>query len=259
VPYPDVVSLLTYQQNVYSQNGEDGILEELCLRLGLVSGWFCEFGAADGIWASNCRRLADLGWHGVFIEGNQTLFEELVASIEKYSPKVIAVRKYVQITGDDSLDAILAHTHIPDTFEVLSVDVDSFDWQIWRSLTRYRPMIVIIEVNTALPPDVQQIHNPGICQGSSFASTLDLAREKGYTLVCHTGNMIFVRNDRASDVGLHSDELRTPEILFNWRKHKDEVAYLALQEKQERRFSRRCRRWARRIVDRLKEQPTPRA
>jgi len=38
-----------YQKNIHSQNGEDGIVEELLKRLNIESGYVCEFGAWDGI------------------------------------------------------------------------------------------------------------------------------------------------------------------------------------------------------------------
>ena len=36
----------SFKRNVYSQNGEDGILQELLKKLNLEkNGWCCEFGA----------------------------------------------------------------------------------------------------------------------------------------------------------------------------------------------------------------------
>ena len=35
----------TYAKNIYSQNGEDGIISELLKRLEINNGWVCEFGA----------------------------------------------------------------------------------------------------------------------------------------------------------------------------------------------------------------------
>jgi hypothetical protein len=51
---------------------------------------------------------------------------------------------------------------------------------------------------------------------------LELGRAKGYTLVCHTGNMVFVRSDLAAALALSPAEL-FPEILFDqqWLHHAD--------------------------------------
>ena len=38
----DRVDLLGYRENKYSQFGEDGIIQEICYRLGIKVGWFVE-------------------------------------------------------------------------------------------------------------------------------------------------------------------------------------------------------------------------
>ena len=48
-------SLLRYRRNVYSEAGEDGITEFIMEALGMKEGSCFEFGAWDGIFASNCR------------------------------------------------------------------------------------------------------------------------------------------------------------------------------------------------------------
>jgi hypothetical protein len=242
------MSLLEYQQDVYSQNGEDGILEELCRRLGLSAAWFCEFGAWDGVWLSNCRRLADAGWSGIFIEGDRRKYRRLMTNIREYDGRVYALQAFVATEGDACLDALLSRFEIPEEFGVLSIDIDSFDWHVWQSLHHYRPLIVVIEVNTSLPPQVYQIHAGGAQQGSSFAATLDLARAKGYTLVCHTGNMVFVRSDRVADVGLSAAALATPETLFNWQKHRMELTYQSELACAQRKLMTRARRSVKRAL-----------
>ena len=81
-------------------------------------------------------------------------------------------------------------------FDVLSIDIDSTDYQIWKSLKIYTPKIVIIEINSSVNTDNREhIHTKNIYQGTGFKPTFDLGLEKGYTFILHTGNMIFIRND----------------------------------------------------------------
>src|ERR1039458_5825174 len=185
----DRMDLLKYRANTYSQFGEDGIIEELCRRLGIKQGWFVEFGAWDGKNLSNTYNLvAHQGWQGVFIEGDPEKYKDLLRTKEAFPDRLHTLCAMVGFEGDSRLDALLAKTPIPPDFDLLSIDIDSYDWQVWKALEKYRPGIVIIESNCAIPPGVIQIHNPPTSYGASFSALVDLGQTKGYQLVCHTAN-----------------------------------------------------------------------
>lgn len=215
-------SLLSFARNVYSQNGEDGILAELLHRLAISNGWFVEFGAWDGKNMSNTFLLAENGWSGVFIEGNATKFRQLQVNTKDLPGRICCVNAWVTAQGVGSLDCLLSETPLPQHFELLSIDIDSDDYAIWQSVERYQPVIVIIEINSSFPPEVRRVHRPNsIRTGSSFQSVLELGTSKGYTLVCHTGNMIFVKNEFIRRLNLPRDEIENPEQLFvdSWLKY----------------------------------------
>ena len=68
-----------YNKNIYSQNGEDGIIEELLHRLDISSGWVCEFGAWDGINLSNTFNLVkNKNFSAVYIEGDKNKYVDLL-------------------------------------------------------------------------------------------------------------------------------------------------------------------------------------
>lgn len=184
-----------YARDVFSQNGEDGIVEELFRRLDISSGYVCEFGAWDGVYLSNTFNLIQKGFKGVFIEGDKDKFQDLLKTCKNY-PNIIPINAYVDYEGENTLDNLLQKTDIPSDFELLSIDIDSFDYHVWRSLKLYRPKIVIIEINSGISTNNEEhIHTPDKYQGTAFRPTFNLGIEKGYKFVCHTGNMIFVRND----------------------------------------------------------------
>lgn len=213
-------NLLSYRYNRYSQSGEDGIIEELCRRLGITTGWFVEFGAWDGKHLSNTYNLlSHHAWQGVHIEGDPKKYQDLLLTRAAFPERLHTLCAMVGFEGESKLDQLLARTPLPRNFDLLSIDIDSYDWQVWHALTEYRPKIVVIEGNSELPPGVFQIHNPPTRIGASFSSLLELGRSKGYQLVCHTGNCIFVLNERVA--GLHLDPvcLESPEKLFNYGKH----------------------------------------
>lgn len=203
--------LLNFRSNKYSQNGEDGIVAELLKRLELDQpGWVCEFGAWDGKHLSNTFALVERGWNAVYIEGDSEKVKDLQDTAKKF-PNIIPIEKYIPREG--GLDNILNDTPIPCDFTLLSIDIDSYDLDIWEGLKKYRPLIVIIEINSSIEPGIMHRHTE-IQAGNSFSSTIDVAIKKGYTAVCHTGNMIFVRDDCFDRLQLPADLKSSPEILF---------------------------------------------
>ena len=70
--------MLRFRSNVYSQNGEDGIIGEILRRLNIQKGTFIEFGAWDGVHFCNSRHLVEQGWDGIFIESDNDRFKDLV-------------------------------------------------------------------------------------------------------------------------------------------------------------------------------------
>lgn len=188
------VPALSYRKNIYSQNGEDGILAELLRRMPNTSGWVCEFGAWDGKQCANTFALVEDGFNAVYIEARDDYYQDLLKTCESH-PNITPIHAMVDHEGDNVLDNILADTDIPTDFDILSIDIDSYDYQVWRSVETYTPKIVIIEINSSISPlDNTHIHGPGK-EGTGFAPMLALGQSKGYTLLCHTGNLIFIRND----------------------------------------------------------------
>jgi hypothetical protein len=208
------VPFLKYRKNVYSQNGEDGILSELLNRLQIEKGWVCEFGAWDGIQCSNTFSLVEKGFDAVYIEARDDYYQKLLQTCRQYK-NITPIHCMVQYEGEDILDNILAITPIPEDFDILSIDIDSSDYQVWRSVEKYNPKIVVIEVNSSISPIVEDHIHGGEYETTSFLPMLRLGQEKGYTLICHTGNLIFIRNDLKHVV---EDELIQPELCHrtNW-------------------------------------------
>jgi len=208
-------SLDTFRRNTYSQNGEDGVVAELLARWGIERGWFCEFGAWDGKYGSNTFALIRRGWRGVMIEGDPVRFQALKRTANKHSGSIQPIEAFITPeAGPNSLDSLLARSELPIDFDILSIDIDSYDYQVWRSLKSYRPRLVIIEIDSAVPPGARYIHEGGQ-RLTSFTSMVELGRSKSYTLVCHTGNLFFVADEYLGPLQLDAADIENPDRLFS--------------------------------------------
>ena len=81
--------LSNFKKNVYSQNGEDGILQELLRKINLEkNGWCCEFGAWDGKNGSNTFNLVkNFNFNAIYIENDEKKFKDLKKTAKEY-PKI---------------------------------------------------------------------------------------------------------------------------------------------------------------------------
>lgn len=180
--------------DVYSQFGEDGVIEKIFEIISPANRWCVEFGAWDGVHLSNtCRLIRDLSWDGVLIEENPAKFAELEANYDGMANAhpVLAIVGFE--TGRDSLDDILAGTDCPHAPDLVSIDIDGADYFVWQSMTTYRPRVVVIEFNPSIPNDVVfvQDRDMSIHQGASLAALVELGKRKRYELVATTNNNAF--------------------------------------------------------------------
>lgn len=154
-----------YGWKIHSQNNEEGVIEEILKRIDKSIGVSVEFGAPNDYYCSNTRFLKDKGWSSYFFDS---------------APESASVYKKL-ITPENV-------NELPKC-NVLSIDTDGQDYEIWKAY-KGTPEIVIIEIDSSLNPLVDAVNNDG---GVSFSKMLKLGIDKGYYLICHTGNMIFVR------------------------------------------------------------------
>jgi len=208
-----------FEKKIISQNGEDGIIAELIKRLNLQNLWCCEFGAWDGVHLSNTFYLIKTSnTKVVMIEGDTEKFQDLIITSNKYPQQIIPINAFIDYvaTSPNTIDKTLKKTSIPIDFDILSIDIDSHDLDVWESLQEYHPKIVVIEINNEIPPGIKQRHSTENWL-NSFTSTVEVGIIKGYTLVCHSFNLFFVRNDLVHKLNLDQTILNDPDKLFNWR------------------------------------------
>ncbi len=138
-----------YCKNIYSQNGEDGILEQLIKELGITAGTFCEFGASDGITSSNTYNLMQkYNFSGIAIELDKARYERCVANYRSF-PNVTVYNGAVMYNDPtNDLNVWLKKGGLPYDFDLLSIDIDYDDYYVWQGLTEFMPKIVVFETNS---------------------------------------------------------------------------------------------------------------
>jgi hypothetical protein len=216
--------LLAAKRNVYSQCGEDGIIDAILSMLTTHNQWCVEFGAWDGSYLSNTRRLIDeLDYSAVMIEADSISFSKLKEAF-KSNNKVTCLQAYVGYDQKNNLDTLLSATSCPIDFDVLSIDIDGNDIHVWNAIQEFRPKVVVIEFNPTIPTAVEfaQPRDPGIKWGSSLRALFELGCQKRYRLVCaNVFNAFFVAEELWGE-----DYCQSIEDLTRFRGEEPEPVYV---------------------------------
>lgn len=200
-----------YAGNItYSQNGEEGILIECLSRMNMNTGHTVEIGANNGLWCSNTALLLRFsqGWTGKMVESDFNLWKECEDNWKDH-PGVSCQCSHV--------DKYNINAFVDETCTVLSIDTDGSDYELFKAL-KARPAIVIVEIDSSIPPGEDRFNSEG---GSGYLPMVKLGAEKGYFLLCHTGNLVFVSDEhRKLFPEIAGDGIVNSELYFkrDWLK-----------------------------------------
>jgi hypothetical protein len=191
-----------HERKVYSQQGEDGILEAIFAQIGSTNNYFVEFGVGPPykggkkldvkIHGLECttRYLQEKGWNGLLMNG-------------KGFPEHNVKEEFITA---ENINDLFAKYDVPKEFDLLSIDIDFNDLYVWDAITGYSPRVVVVEYNSAIPPTESKVVKYNAKRmwdytnyfGASFLAFIKLGQKKGYTCIgCDKlgVNMFFVKDE----------------------------------------------------------------
>lgn len=196
-----------YEFKVFSEWGEDGLIQYLVNTVPIRRKIFVEFGIQN-YQESNTRFLLQQdNWTGLVMDCSRDDITDLQNSALYTRFNLTAVHARVE---RENIDELLVANGISGTIGLLSIDIDGNDYWVWDAITSISPQIVICEYNSLFGPsrkvtipyrhdfDRMQAHYSGLYFGSSIAALASLATKKNYSLIASNSNgsnLFFVRND----------------------------------------------------------------
>jgi hypothetical protein len=201
-----------YGFKVYSQNDEDGIIEEIFRRIGIDNGIFCEIGVENGL-ECNSLYLLHKGWKGSWLEGNnkqKVPIESKFKQILKNKRLSLGIGYVTPGNINKAIKETLENINLnPLNLDFLSIDIDGMDIYLMEAL-EYKPKVMCIEYNAKFPPNIlkKPLYDKnyswvgGDYMGSSLLELSESAKKMGYSLVATHfvgANAFFVRNDLLND------------------------------------------------------------
>jgi hypothetical protein len=197
---------------VFSQWGEDGIIEWLVSHVPLPNHRFVEFGV-ETFTEANCRFLLhNRNWKGLVLDSNANYMAGLRSAPRMWMHDLTALPAFVTAKN---INRLISDAGFSGPVGILSIDVDGNDYWIWQAIDCIAPAIVICEYNSLLgdtrplavpyDPGFERLkaHHSGLYFGASIAALRRLAAAKGYSFVgtnSNGNNAFFVRDDLAGPV-----------------------------------------------------------
>jgi hypothetical protein len=193
-----------------SQYGEDGVIECLLEIVGVTNKFYVEIGAGSGE-ECNTRWLRNNGWSGVMLDRDHS------------NP---ALGLHQEFVTAENINELLAKYAVPTVFDMLSIDIDGNDYWVWKAvLARFRPRVVVIEFNAALPSNLavtmpyDPLHRwagqPYV--GQSLLAAKKLGAQHGYSLVYAAAPNAFLALRSLlpkNYVEVSADHAMSPEMAF---------------------------------------------
>ena len=216
---------------VFSQWGDDGIIQYLIHNVPIASDAFVEFGVEDYSEANTRFLLLNDNWRGLIMDAGTDNMARVQGEDLYWRHELTAICEFI---SRENINGLISGAGFKGPIGLLSVDIDGNDYWVWEAIDVVDAAIVIVEYNSVFGPRkaVSVPYDPGFRRSQAHASNLFwgcslralcvLAEKKGYAFVgCNSNgnNAYFVRRDLAGDL-----RVKTPEegyVLSRFRESRD--------------------------------------
>ena len=206
---PPATSLREVEFQVFSQFGDDGIIQYLVHGLGITDRTFVEIGVENYTESQTRFLLVKDKWSGLAVDGSPENVAYMQADPVSMLFDLTARQAFITA---ENINEVITGGGISGRIGLLSIDIDGMDYWVWKAVTVVDPAIVVIEYQSLFGPDraIVAPYDPGFSRyrpepsrmfyGASVGALKLLAAQKGYVFIgCNSNgnNAYFVRQDYA--------------------------------------------------------------
>lgn len=204
----EVTSLKDVEFKIFSQFGDDGIIQWLINNIDIDNEFFVEFGVENYKEANTKFLMFNNNWSGFVMDGSTENIENLKK--QDYFWKYDLKAKDVFITKENINDLLLEQNINPNV-GLLHIDLDGNDYYIFNEINCLNPNILILEYNSLYGIEREisvpykedfyrtKAHYSNLYFGASLKALHSLAYKKGFVFIgCNQAgnNAYFVRKDK---------------------------------------------------------------
>ena len=228
-----IENIVDAEFKVFSQWGDDGIIQFLIHKVNIQNRIFIEFGV-ENYKESNTRfLLINDNWKGLIIDGDKKNMDFVKRDSIFWRYDLTAVCSFIT---KENINSIFIENGFKGEIGILSIDVDGNDYWIWDTIDAVSADLVIVEYNAVfggqhpitVPYDPSFVrsraHYSNLYWGTSLKALCILARKKGYIFVgcnSHGNNAYFIKKEKAIGLTELSSESGFVESKFRESRTQD--------------------------------------
>lgn len=231
--------------SVFSQWGDDGIIQWLVQNIDFPNSTFIEFGVEDYRESNTRFLMMNNNWSGLVMDGSKINIETIESS--EYFWKYNLQAKSAFITKENIND-ILASYQFHKDIGIFHIDIDGNDYWIWKEISVISPIVVVIEYNSVFgnersitipyEPSFRrtEAHSSNLYAGASLPALYRLGKIKGYKFIgCNSAgnNAYFVRKDKVNNT-IKEISLESGYVQSKFRESRNKDGELNFVSKNER-------------------------
>ncbi len=190
--YKDINKLHDVDYKIFSQNGEDGILDYLLYQLKIEKPKFIEIGVGDYT-ESNTRFIFDrCSPKGAIIDCIDNFEERVKKKINLWRGELKIINNFV---NSENINEIMKDTDCTTDLDIFSLDIDGIDYWILEKLPKDFSKIAVIEFNPIFGSSLKvsvpnknnferkKYHYSNLCFGMSLQAAIKIMDDKNFYFV----------------------------------------------------------------------------
>lgn len=207
-----ITSLEDVEFKVFSQWGDDGIIDWIFSILKTNDPFFIEFGVQTYQESNTRFLLQHRNWSGLVIDGNLDYINFIKNDDIYWKHSLTAINSFIT---KENINSLLSENSLKNDVDLLSIDIDGNDYWVFNELMSISPKVIICEFNglfgvdksVTVPYDPNFVrsaaHHSNLYFGCSITAIINLAKTKGYDFIgtnSNGNNAYFIRKDISADI-----------------------------------------------------------
>ena len=216
--YPNIKKINELDYKIFSQNGEDGIIDYFLHELKIEKPRYVEIGVGDYSECNTRFIFETYNSKGLIIDCIKDIKKKIMNNIIFWKGDLTIVEEFI---NHKNINSLLIENKFNKNIDLFSLDIDGIDYWILRELPNKFSKIAVLEFNPNFGPNLEitvpnienfnrtNYHYSNLCFGASLKAIINLMKSKGFVFMGVNKNCInafFINIDEIKNINLEKPD-----------------------------------------------------